>query len=85
MQARRGDLKDIQRDIDSTLMEHRQHLADKVQIDLLFAEKESEIKRATETKARIIKQKEEELRRAHASEKMLETLRVQLQAIFSRH
>lgn len=59
--------------MDSTLTEHRLHLADRVQIDLVFNEKETTTKQALESRARAIKAKEESLRQVEDAKKLLAT------------
>lgn len=69
-------MRHIQRDVDYALTEHRQHLADKVQIELFLEEKQSDVRKEIESKTRAVRAKEATLRQLDAANKLFETVKV---------
>eukprot|EP00210_Caulerpa_lentillifera_P003250 g3103.t1 len=71
--AKQTDIEDIQRDIDLTLTDYQQHLADRVQIDLFTEEKTAEINKAQALKRQANKEKEDYVKLAMESKENLQT------------
>lgn len=68
--------------MDLILTEYQQHLADRVQIDLLVKEKDSEVKKTQEDKKRAEKEKEDCLQVVREAEQDLKSFKAR---IFTRH